>query len=66
MCEKKFNKREHMISHQYTQRDCLLCDQVFKTSKDLTEHIKIVHDEMICHLSFVKEEDVQGVKVGDQ
>ena len=51
VCEKKFNKREHMISHHKTHKvSCQMCDQVFKTSKDLKEHIKIVHDEMICHV----------------
>ena len=50
VCKKKFNKREHMLSHFKThQATCSICDKVFKTSKDLEEHIK-THDEMICHM----------------
>ena len=50
VCEKKFNKREHMMSHHKTHKaNCTMCSQVFKTNKDLQAHIRI-HEEMICHI----------------
>ena len=50
-CEKKFNKREHMIVHQKTHEvSCQLCDKLFKTQSKLQEHERKKHDEMICHV----------------
>jgi DNA-directed RNA polymerase subunit RPC12/RpoP len=50
-CEKKFNKREHMIIQQKTYEvRCHLCDKRFKMQSKLQEHERIEHEEMICHL----------------
>ena len=50
-CEKKFNKREHMQSHQKTHEvRCSLCDEMFKNDRKLQEHTRMDHDEMICHI----------------
>ena len=50
-CQKKFNKREHMQSHQKTHEvRCSLCDEMFKNDRKLQEHPRMDHDEMICHV----------------
>ena len=50
-CDKKFNKREHMQSHQKTHEvRCILCDKMFKNDGRLQEHTRLDHDEMICHV----------------
>ena len=49
-CDKKFNKREHMMSHQKNHEvSCLMCDKLFKNSSELQEHSNIDHNDMICH-----------------
>ena len=50
-CDEKFSKREQMISHQKTHRvSCSLCNKIFKNNRNLQEHNRFDHDEMICHV----------------
>ena len=50
-CEKKFIKRENMMSHQKTHEViCELCEKLFSNNKKLQEHMTCDHDEMICHI----------------
>ena len=48
-CDKKFNKKEHMIKHQKSHEvTCSICEKLFKNSRLLQHHVS-EHDEMICH-----------------
>ena len=50
-CGKKFGTKLNMINHQKTHEViCWICDKKLKNSKDLQEHKRIDHDEMICHM----------------
>ena len=50
-CDKKFNRREHMQSHQKTHEvKCTFCDKMFKNDRKLKDHTRMNHDEMICHM----------------
>ena len=54
VCDKKFNKREHMSSHEKThQVTCSQCDKMLKNDRKLREHVRTDHDEMICHMQCV-------------
>ena len=60
-CDKKFNKREHMMCHQKTHEvACFLCDKMFKDSRKLREHTNSEHDEMICHTQCERGKCIMG------
>ena len=41
----------HKTSHQNTSAvNCSMCEKVFKNNHNMKEHMRIVHDEMICHM----------------
>ena len=49
-CERKFRRKEELVSHQKTHEVCCTCEKMFKNDKQLKEHLSKDHEEMICHM----------------
>ena len=50
-CEKSFRTGEDLVNHQEMHVfNCLTCDETFQNDGKLQDHVKEVHDELICHI----------------
>jgi hypothetical protein len=60
-CNNKFSKREDMLRHKTThEMNCLTCDKTFNSNSELQKHVRIHHDEMICHVQCEGGQCIRG------
>jgi hypothetical protein len=66
-CEQSFRIKEHLVTHQKTHAfNCLTCDETFQSDDKLQDHVKKVHDELICHVQCDSGQCMRGETSGLQ